>query len=155
MKPPQPGRPHAQIERERPAAQDDLRLGQKAVALRPRARRRRTLAQVAVDGPLGPGLADLLVEPTPGVDDAEPRVETCNLRQLCVTDGLDDENVDRARSPPGHGGWATTQGVRSRASTTRVYGIFARSLSSRTFCSVGASNRQMHRASPGTNVLRM
>src|SRR6185503_7664172 len=51
--------------------------------------------------------------------------------------------------------WPANQGVRSAASTTRVYGIWALSFSSLTASGLAASNRHMQCDSPGTNVLRM
>jgi hypothetical protein len=98
MKPPQAWRPRPQIEGERPAAQDHLGLTKKAIALYARAGRTGALSQVAVHAPLGPGLPDLVVEPAAGVDDAEPRVEARDLRQLFIADRLDDEDVDRVQA---------------------------------------------------------
>ena len=98
MKPPEAWRPRPQIEGERPAAQDHLRLTQKAIALYTRAGRTGACSQVTVHAPLGPGSPDLVVEPAAGVDDAEPRVEARNLRQLFVADRLDDEDVDRVQA---------------------------------------------------------
>jgi len=98
MKPPEVWRPRPQIEGERPAAQDHLRLTQKAIALYARAGRTGARSQVAVHAPLGPGLPDLVVEPAAGVDDAEARVEARDLRQLFVADRLDDEDVDRMQA---------------------------------------------------------
>lgn len=47
------------------------------------------------------------------------------------------------------------RGVRSWASTIRMKGIFAVSLTSRTSEAFEASKRHIQCASPGTNVLRM
>src|SRR5262245_26865522 len=70
MEPSEPRRPRPQIERERPAAQDDLGPGQEAVALRARAGRTGALAEIAIHTPLGPGLAELVIEPAARVDNA-------------------------------------------------------------------------------------
>jgi hypothetical protein len=42
-------------------------------------------------------LPDLVIEPAPRVDDREARVDTRDLRQLLVGDGLENENVDPRR----------------------------------------------------------
>ena len=97
MKPPKPWRPCPQIKGKRPAAQNHLCLSQEAVALCQRAGWTGPLSQVALHGPLGPGLSDLVIEPAARVDDAEPRVEALDLRQLLIADGLDDEDVDRVQ----------------------------------------------------------
>src|SRR5262245_30585614 len=96
MEPLEARRPCPEIERKRPAAQDHFRLGQEAVALRARARRTGARTEVAIDAPLRPCLPVLVVEPAAGVDHAQARVETRDLRQLCIGDGLDDKDVHRA-----------------------------------------------------------
>ena len=81
-------RPRLQVERKRPAADDDLRRGQQPVALRARPVTRRPRRQIARHGIIGPGVADFAVEPAASVDHAHARIDRRDLGDVAGGDAL-------------------------------------------------------------------
>src|SRR5579875_1671408 len=94
MKPPQPRGARPQIERERPAAQDDFGRGQQSVAFFARAATERAGRQIARDGKGWPSLADLAVKPAAGIGEPNRRIARLDARPLGRARALDDKYVD-------------------------------------------------------------
>src|SRR5205807_3373275 len=94
MKPFQPRRPGAEVERKRPAAEDNFRLGEQPVALLAGAAAGAVRPQVTGSGIGRPGLAIFAVEPAAGIGQPDPGIDRLDLRPLRRTDPLDRKNVD-------------------------------------------------------------
>src|SRR5262245_36224052 len=84
-----------QIEREGPAPEDDLRVPQQVITLGACARRARPIAKVTAHGPCRPGVANLDIEPAPGVDDMHPGVDGGYPAEIGIADWLDHEHFRR------------------------------------------------------------
>src|ERR1700730_1426925 len=96
VKPFQSWRSRAQIERKWPAADNYLCCAKKPVALLRGSHPRRAGRQVARRGELGPGFANLAVEPAAGVDQLNRRVGRLDLGTICGADALGGQNVNRS-----------------------------------------------------------
>src|SRR5438552_6904448 len=84
MEPAQARRPGSKIQRKRKAPEDDLGAAQQPIALLARADWSRTLAEVALDRPRRPGLAELDVEPAPSIDHVQASVDGRDTTQGVV-----------------------------------------------------------------------
>ena len=98
VKPFEPRRPGTQVERERPAAEDHLGVGEEAVALLAGARADRTRPQIARSGVGRPGLPIFAVEPASGIGQSDRRIDRLDLLPILGAEALNYENVD-----PSHG----------------------------------------------------
>src|SRR5229473_2009787 len=94
VKPFQPRRPGAQIERKRPAAEDHVGLGEQPVAFLagpPAGAVRREIAGRRIGGP---SLTVFAVEPAAGVGQPDPWIDRLDPRPLRRADALDAQNID-------------------------------------------------------------
>src|SRR3989442_8492887 len=84
MKPAQARSPGPEIQRKWKAAEHDLGAGQQLVALLARTDWSRIMAEVALDRPRRPGLADFDVKPAPSIDHMQASVERRDTTQRFV-----------------------------------------------------------------------
>src|SRR5437870_13890134 len=84
MKPAQARRPGPEIQRKRKAAEHDLGAGQQLAALLARTDWSRIVAEVALDRPRRPGLADFDVKPAPSIDHMQASVKRRDTTQRFV-----------------------------------------------------------------------
>ena len=94
MKPFQPRRPGAQIERKWPAAKDHFSFGEEAVAFLAGPRAGGAWCQVACRGEGRPRFANFPVIPAPGVGQFDRRIDRLNLRSIFGADALNTQDVD-------------------------------------------------------------
>src|SRR6516165_12400466 len=93
MKPSEPWRPCAQIERKRPAAEDDFGSGEETVAFLAAPRAGGARPQVA-GGRIGrPGFAIFAIEPAAGLGQSNPLIDGFDLGPIRRTQALNVQDV--------------------------------------------------------------
>src|SRR6516165_6729022 len=95
MKPSEPWRPCAQIERKRPAAEDDFGSGEETVAFLAAPRAGGARPQVAGRRIGWPGFAIFAVEPAAGVGQSNPLIDGFDLGPIRHAQALNVQDVDR------------------------------------------------------------
>src|SRR5436309_12005123 len=93
MKPPQAWCARAQIQGKGKPSEDDLGARQASVAALTRAFLARTTAEIAMHGPLGPGVTHFTIEPSARVHHGEARVDRGDAGQDVVGHRHDDQDV--------------------------------------------------------------
>src|SRR5689334_19722249 len=94
MKPFQPGRPGAQVERKWPAAKDDFSFDEKAIAFLAGARAVGAWREIACHGEGRPGFANFPVIPAPGVSQCDGGIDGLDLRSILGADALNTQDLD-------------------------------------------------------------
>jgi hypothetical protein len=93
VKPFQAGCAGTQVERERPAAEDDVSVGEKAIALLTGSLADGARCEVSFDGEGGPGFAILAIEPASGIGQLDRRIDGLDLRSVFGAEAHEGEDV--------------------------------------------------------------
>src|ERR1700730_2701115 len=94
MKPLQARRPRAQIERKRPAAENDFRLREQAITIRAGSRSGGSGCQITRRSIGGPGFPVIPVEPASGFGQSNRRIDSLDLGAIGGVETLDIQDLD-------------------------------------------------------------